>query len=61
MNRQPFLNTKVFYAALIGPRFEKILDEYGGADHFSLMPLDECHSRGLEKSALVCQVFYKKI
>ena len=39
---------------------KKFLGDDGGTDHFSLMTLDEYHSRGLQTSALVCQVFYKK-
>ena len=60
IDKQPPLNTKVFYAPLTGRRLHKFLSDYGGTDHFSLMTLDEYHSRGLQKSALVCQVFYKK-
>ena len=60
MDKQPPLNTQVFYAPLTGVRLQKFFGEYGGTGHFSLMTLDEYHSRGLQKSALVCQVFYKK-
>ena len=59
MDKHPPLNTKFFHAPLTGVRLQK-LGDYGGTDHFSLMTLDEYHSRGLQKSALVCQVFYKK-
>ena len=56
IDKQPPLNTKVFYAPLTGGRLHKFLSDYGGTDHFSLMTLDEYHITGLQKSALVCHV-----
>ena len=49
IDKQPPLNTKVFYVPLTGERLHKFLSDCGGADHFSLMTLDEYHSRGLQK------------
>ena len=60
IDEQPPLNMKVFYAPLTGARLQNVLGEYGGTHYSSLMTLDEYHNTGMHKSALVCQVFYKK-
>ena len=59
MDKQPPLNTKVFYAPLSGARLQEFFGEFGGVDHFSLMTIDEYHSKGLQQTALVSRSLTK--